>query len=67
MSTATTPAAPVISSVSCTTGGTRPVFSLAWLIQQGYTGPFTIIVTTAGGTRGAGPGKGGGGGVYSVV
>lgn len=49
MSTATTPAAPVISSVSCTTGGTRPVFSLAWLIQQGYTGPFTIIVTTAGG------------------
>jgi hypothetical protein len=50
MSTATTPAAPVISSVSCTTGGTRPVFSLAWIIQQGYTGPFTIIVTTAGGT-----------------
>jgi hypothetical protein len=58
MSTATTPAAPVISSVSCTTGGTRPVFSLAWLIQQGYTGPFTIIVTTAGGTAVTGTASG---------
>ncbi|MEN3161296.1 hypothetical protein WI697_04605 [Tistrella mobilis] len=58
MSTATTPAAPVISSVSCTTGGTRPVFSLAWIIQQGYTGPFTIIVTTAGGTAVTGTASG---------
>lgn len=58
MSTATTPAAPVISSVSCTTGGTRPVFSLAWLIQQGYTGPFTIIVTTAGGAAVTGTASG---------
>lgn len=50
--TATTPAAPVINSVECTStgnGGNYPVFSFTWTPQQGYTGPFTVVVTTSSG------------------
>lgn len=50
--TATTPAAPVITSVECTSTGSDgsfPVFSFTWSPQQGYTGPFTVVVTTSGG------------------
>jgi hypothetical protein len=49
-SLAATPAAPVITSVQCATGGNKPGFQIIWQPQQGYTGPFTVIVTNSGGT-----------------
>ncbi|MEN2991418.1 hypothetical protein WG926_24105 [Tistrella sp. BH-R2-4] len=52
-----TPAAPVITSVTCTTGGTLPVFQVIWQPQQGYTGPFVIVVTKSDGTAVAGTGS----------
>ncbi|TFG83581.1 MAG: hypothetical protein E4H19_11425, partial [Chromatiales bacterium] len=49
-SLASTPAAPVITSVQCATGGTNPSFQIIWQPQQGYTGPFTVIGANSGGT-----------------
>lgn len=46
---ASTPAAPLITSVQCNSGGNLPAFSLSWTPQQGYTGPFTVLVTDGAG------------------
>lgn len=40
---------PIITSVSCTAGLPLPSFSLGWQVQEGYTGPFTIVVVDGGG------------------
>lgn len=45
-----TPAAPVITSVQCLTGGDLPSFQIFWQPQGGYYGPFTVVVTNSGGT-----------------
>ena len=39
------PFAPIITSVQCRTGGTRPVFVFVWQPQHDYLGPFTVLVT----------------------
>lgn len=49
-SIAATPAAPVITSVQCTTAGSNPVFDITWQ-PQGYNGPFSVIVTNNAGTE----------------
>ncbi len=51
---AATPAAPIITSANCTAGGTLPAFSFTWTPQQGYTGPFTVLVTDSAGNAIAG-------------
>lgn len=49
-----TPAAPMITSVQCQTGGSNPAFQLIWQPQQGYSGPFSVVVTNSAGTAIAG-------------
>ena len=49
-----TPAAPLITSVQCQTGGSNPAFQLIWQPQQGYSGPFSVVVTNSAGTAVAG-------------
>lgn len=51
---ASTPAAPLITSVQCNNGGNLPAFSLSWTPQQGYNGPFTVLVTDGAGNAIAG-------------
>lgn len=38
------PVPPIITSVSCDTGLPLPAFYIAWQIQEGYNGPFSIEV-----------------------
>jgi len=64
-----TPSAPLITSVNCLTGGTLPVFSLTWIQQQDYSGPFTIVVTDSVGVSvpGTTSGVGTGGGTWTAT
>ena len=38
------PVPPIITSVSCDTGLPLPAFYIAWQVQEGYNGPFSIEV-----------------------
>ena len=46
-----TPVPPTLNSVECQAGEPSPRFSATWSPNDGYNGPFTIVVTDSGGTE----------------